>query len=136
MSTPEEFPTTTPFKMSTPDGDADVWIITGANIDYLIEAAQKGDGEAYCALLSGFGDSCEEFMKDKRNICSGCGAEFTSDNEPCLRIVVHFLETIDDDGEDLVKVNALCDECTEGNAQEVVRRELEKMGVVPERKLQ
>lgn len=135
MSISEELPTTTPFKMSTPDGDADIWIFTGENIDGLVDAAQDNT-EVYCALLSGFGDSCKEFMKDKRYICSGCGGEFTSDNEPCLRIVVHFLEAVDDNGEDLVKLNALCDKCTEGNTQEVVHRELEKMGVLPERTLQ
>jgi hypothetical protein len=134
MSTPEELPTTTPFKMSTPDGDADVWVITGENIDYLVDAAQKGDGEAYCALLSGFGEGYEDYMKDKRKVCSGCGGEFTSDNEPDLRIVVHFLEAVDEDGEDLVKLNALCGECFEGDAlKEIVRRELEKMGVLRKR---
>ena len=136
MNTTEEFPTTTPFKLSTPDGDADVWIITGANEDWLLEQARNGDDEALCALCTSVDEGREYFMKDKSDRCSGCGTEFTPDNEPAIIIVVHFLDALDANGGDLVKLNALCDKCADGNGQDLVRRELVKMGVLPERILQ
>jgi hypothetical protein len=127
MSTPEELPTTTPFKIGTNDGDADVWIITDDNLWSLTVAAEDGDVDAASAL------SCCD--KDE-NACSSCKAGFTDANEPYVHIVVHFLEAVDEDGEDLVKVNELCEKCSEGDTQEIVRRELEKMGVLRERTMQ
>ena len=74
--------------------------LSRGQIKITLEQARNGDDEALCALCTSFDEGREYFMKDKSDRCSGCGTEFTPDNEPAIIIVVHFLDALDANGGD------------------------------------